>query len=336
MTIWGIDIASYQAGIDLKRVRAEGFDFVIAKATEGDSYTNPEYVRQRDGARANGLAFCAYHYVQAKPSAAAQVDRFERAEPDKNVPVMLDHEHGSGGVDVLRAVHTEFVRRGHRVVLTYLPRWYWAEHIGKPDLTGLPPLMASDYGPERAGYASVIYPGDQDRGWTGYGGLNVSILQFSQKGRVAGMNVDVDAFRGTRAELDALFNGSITLDKEGPRVGLDQAQQNTILEGAAQLRPHAPAENRPGLRKLFNPHFYNTRDNVKGGWGWSIFADIWNEVVWDGYPNPVDEFDKVPAEKVRRGGLVSYVLGIYRDVTLLTREVAKLRAEVAALSGSSK
>lgn len=205
MTFFGIDIASYQAGLDMSRVKAEGFSYVIAKATEGSGYTNPFYREQRDGARANGLLFCAYHYVKAGDSARSQVDRFESVEPDRGVPVMLDHELTSGDAGVLWAVHNEFVARGYRVNLTYLPRWYWQGHIGSPDLSGLPPLMASDYGRERSGFAAAIYPGDGDAGWNGYGNNSVAILQFSQKGSVAGFVLDVNAFKGSAAELAALF-----------------------------------------------------------------------------------------------------------------------------------
>ena len=42
MSLNGIDIASYQSGIDLIKVPC---DFVIIKATEGTGYTNPDYER---------------------------------------------------------------------------------------------------------------------------------------------------------------------------------------------------------------------------------------------------------------------------------------------------
>ncbi|WP_280244930.1 glycoside hydrolase family 25 protein [Nocardia abscessus] len=327
MTIFGIDVSSWQRGVDMRLVRAAGFEYVIAKASEGSTYINPEYRAQRDGARAAGLAFAAYHYVNSEAPAAWQVDCFERAEPDKAVPVMLDHEVGSGGVDVLRAVHAEFVRRGYRVVLLYLPRWYWSGHIGAPDLAGLPALMSSDYGPERAGLASVIYPGDTDRGWNGYGGRDVAVFQFTQKARVAGFSLDASAFRGTRAELDSLFSGT---PNEGVAMSLSKADQEKILAGATQLTPWPPTPERPGLRKPFNA-IYNVRDAISGGWAWLILADIWNEVVWDGYPDPVDELDGKAPDKVRRRSLVGYVLEVYKQTVLNGR---KLDALIAAQGGA--
>jgi predicted chitinase len=117
-----------------------------------------------------------------------------------------------------------------------------------------------------------------------------------------------------------------------PLMALNEAEQRTILEGAGQLQAFAPdpANGRTGLRQVVQRQFYNVKDATKDGWPWAMWADVWNEVVWDGYPNSVDEYDKVPAEKVRRASLVSYVLGIYRDVALLRRELAELRKIVEA------
>lgn len=204
ITHYGIDIASYQAGLDMSRVAAEGFAFVLAKATEGTDYVNPVYAEQRDGARAAGLLFGAYHYVR-EGDAAAQARHYASVEPDRTIPVMLDVELGSGGVDLTRAVTDELTALGYRVQLLYLPRWYWDGHLGCPDLSGLPLLMASRY-IDGSGVASALYPGRESAGWEPYGGNRVAVLQFSDKGLVAGFSLDVDAFEGTRAELEALFS----------------------------------------------------------------------------------------------------------------------------------
>ncbi|WP_052068581.1 glycoside hydrolase family 25 protein [Rhodococcoides fascians] len=268
MTIFGIDIASWQKGLNIDRVAAEGFRYIIAKATESNDYRNPEYAAQKAGARKNGLHFGAYHYLRADTSAKAQVDNYAALEPDKSVPVMLDHEAGSGDVRVLRAVHSEFVARGYRVNLTYLPNWYWGGTMGKPDLTGLPPLMSSNYGRERAGYASAIYPGDSDVGWNGYGGLDVAVFQFTQKASVAGQSIDANAFRGTEAQLAALFGSAtpsggtvadtpqLVLDQLiGPngqgwevlgRSKVDPSRFNTLVEAVAEVR-EALVKPRPSI-----------------------------------------------------------------------------------------
>lgn len=201
---FGIDIASYQAGLDMSRVAAEGFRYVIAKATEGTDYVNPEYREQKDGAQANGLYFMAYHYV--KPwNWDAQADNFAAVEPDRSVRVMLDHEHGSGDINDLRGVRDALRARGYQVVLAYLPRWFWEGHIGSPDLSDLDmPLMSSNY-VGGTGPASELYAQAGPRGWESYGGAPVAIYQFTESAAVAGFVLDANVFRGSETDLAALF-----------------------------------------------------------------------------------------------------------------------------------
>lgn len=246
MTIWGVDISGWQAGIDIDSVAGEGFAAVIAKATQGDYFASPEYGRQKLATLAARLGFMAYHYVDGASGAVEQVDQYERVEPDRRVPVMLDHEDNSGDADVLRAVHAEFVRRGYRVALIYIPRWYW-DRIGRPDLSGLPPLMASSYGSDQPGYASSLYPGDTAPGWAPYGGNEVAVLQFTQRARVAGLLIDAWAFRGNPAALDALFSaGSEPIMSEakdvqtqlrGPDLnGWPQLGDRTLVDAVGDVR----------------------------------------------------------------------------------------------------
>ena len=56
----GIDIASYQRGINLDIVPG---DFVIVKSTQGKSYRNPDFQRAAEQAMNAGKLVGAYHYV---------------------------------------------------------------------------------------------------------------------------------------------------------------------------------------------------------------------------------------------------------------------------------
>lgn len=60
MTLNGIDIASYQTGIDLTVVPC---DFVIIKATQGTGYINPDCDRAYQQAKRAGKLRGTYHYV---------------------------------------------------------------------------------------------------------------------------------------------------------------------------------------------------------------------------------------------------------------------------------
>ena len=55
MSMQGVDVASYQTGIDFSKVSC---DFAIIKATEGTSYVNPACNAQYASAK-NARCFCA-------------------------------------------------------------------------------------------------------------------------------------------------------------------------------------------------------------------------------------------------------------------------------------
>lgn len=69
----GIDIASWQAGINIYKVKA---DFIIVKATEGTTYVNPYFKKWADDVLASGKQLGIYHFATDKDSAKAQADFF--------------------------------------------------------------------------------------------------------------------------------------------------------------------------------------------------------------------------------------------------------------------
>lgn len=72
MTLNGIDIASYQSGIDLTVVPC---DFVIIKATQGTGYVNPDCDRAYQQTKRAGKLRGTYHYVGGG-NAVAEADYY--------------------------------------------------------------------------------------------------------------------------------------------------------------------------------------------------------------------------------------------------------------------
>lgn len=72
MTLDGIDISSYQSGIDLTVVPC---DFVIIKATQGTGYVNPDCDRAYQQAKRAGKLRGTYHYVGGG-NAVAEADYY--------------------------------------------------------------------------------------------------------------------------------------------------------------------------------------------------------------------------------------------------------------------
>lgn len=62
--IFGLDIASYQLTPDFAQLAVEGHDFCISKVTGEGQYVNPYWATNRDRARAAGLIFGTYDWVE--------------------------------------------------------------------------------------------------------------------------------------------------------------------------------------------------------------------------------------------------------------------------------
>lgn len=69
----GIDVSSFQAGIDLTKVPG---DFAIVKTTQGTWYTNTDWKRQAQSAQNGGKLLGLYHYAEARQPAALEADFF--------------------------------------------------------------------------------------------------------------------------------------------------------------------------------------------------------------------------------------------------------------------
>jgi GH25 family lysozyme M1 (1,4-beta-N-acetylmuramidase) len=92
----GIDVSNHQRDVNWAFVASAGYRWAAAKATEGIGYRDPFYARNRDGAKANGLVFGAYHWLRPNLDVAAQVGNFitHTGSADGCDFVMLDAEEG--------------------------------------------------------------------------------------------------------------------------------------------------------------------------------------------------------------------------------------------------
>src|SRR6266568_430584 len=164
MTLYGIDISSYQKNIDLSQVAREGFSWVEAKVSEGNYYKDSTWAANQSAAGQANLPIIGYHYAIASDDPASQVQTWQ-ANGGPNV-CMIDFEDNSGNIDNYWALVNAFNAAGIKVALSYIPQWYWNK-IGSPDLSKVPGLVSSAY-PGGTGYASTLYEnggGDSGEGW---------------------------------------------------------------------------------------------------------------------------------------------------------------------------
>jgi hypothetical protein len=216
-----VDIASYQKGYRVAQSTAAA---VFAKATEGSTYVNPEYVGYPatasapafEGWQAEAIANTAkpfgwYHFLSSAP-AADQVANTKR-HVDARFVGMVDIEpegkfkptlaEAFAYIDAAKAA-------GLTVRFAYLPRWHWIQ-LGKPDLSGFTErgvhLISSAY-PGGSGSPADIYvagKGDAGEGWAEYGNVTPTLWQFTNAATDQGMKVDYSAFKGDAGALAALF-----------------------------------------------------------------------------------------------------------------------------------
>lgn len=237
--LYGIDVSNHQGNFDFAAAKGEGFVFATHKVTEGDGYRDPFWPRARDQMREHfpGL-FGGYVFCRRGSHPEREADTLLQHLGDPSIPIQLDYEDKIGGGSIedmwarINAIHA----RGMRVFSVYLPRWYWRDRMGSPNLTGLPPLWNSHY-VYGNGFASTLYetsPGTIGAGWEDFHpGAPVRILQFSETARVAGQLIDVNAFRGTDSELRALFAGNQT---GGFLMALSDDEQRQLFEAICNPR----------------------------------------------------------------------------------------------------
>jgi glycosyl hydrolase family 25/PASTA domain-containing protein len=235
MTIFGLDISHHQGTApDLAQARREGIEFVFIKSTEGASFVDDRFAANLAEARDAGMLVAAYHYVRAADSIQSQVANVKRVVP-RDVPVIPDVEAGSGDIPRVKTFVGLLREAGYRVPLSYIPRWYW-QQVGSPDLRGLPPLWSSRYPDTMVGDLAGEWSRVPTSYWTGYGGLEVAVLQFSSSARVAGhAPLDANAYRGTRDGLSQLLYGT----KEVPDVKnklVREAGKPTVWFGDGLIR----------------------------------------------------------------------------------------------------
>lgn len=206
MTVFGVDVSRFQHGLTMSSVVRQGYDFVIAKATEGRTVRDPDFDRFRRGAKRARLLFAAYHFLHSDSSARSQADNLAAAlEGSTNIPIMIDCEPTEGSSPTMQDVE-QFTSacedRGLQVSILYLPRFHW-ETIGRPTLGTELLLVQALYGENKRGPGKEIYPGDESTRWKRMGGKKPDLLQFGSRGKLAGFsgNVDVDAYRGSLKTL---------------------------------------------------------------------------------------------------------------------------------------
>ena len=202
MALNGIDISSYQTGIDIAAVNP---DFVIVKTTQGTGYVNPAWKDQIRQAYDQNRPIGVYHYVDGS-GAAAEADHFVSTVADWNGYVMwcVDWEQGDNSAWGSTAYLTEFIeavkaRNGGKWIMLYASAAVYPHDVA----------AACNTGKWIAQYADMNPHGWDDAPWTD-GTWTARIHQYTGTGRVAGYggDLDLDIFYGTADEFREYYTAA--------------------------------------------------------------------------------------------------------------------------------
>ena len=218
-TVPGIDVSYWNAGIDWPKVRATGQRYVFVKASEADYYRDSTFDDNWFGAKAAGLLRGAYHFFRSNVDAKRQADSFinyvKSFNDDGELPPVLDLEtpDGQKREKIIVAAKTWLDRVeaafGRKPIL-YSGQYFLQDYFSEAG--GGPPAWAKEYPLWLAQYPNTYVEGSQPflpRGW-----FKWTFWQYSEKGRINGINanVDLNAFNGTLEELFKFANPDLVIE----------------------------------------------------------------------------------------------------------------------------
>ena len=203
MALNGIDIASYQAGLDFSKVPC---DFAIIKATQGTGYTNPDCVRAVEQAMSLGKGVGVYHYISGG-NAVAEANFFINSILNWIGKVMIcldwefDQNSAWGNESYLEQVINQVIARTGVPPMIYASasRYNQVAEVAKRHNCGLWIAQYADNNP--TGY--------QNTPWN-EGAYTCAIRQYSGFGRLNGWNgdLDLDKFYGSLDDFRKYYGSS--------------------------------------------------------------------------------------------------------------------------------
>jgi lysozyme len=197
-SVRGVDVSAHQGVIDWDLLKADGVDFAYIKASEGETFNDPRFSRNWYAADQAGVLRGAYHFFTQCRSGKAQAQNFIRVVPaDPNaLPPAVDAEHMG---PCLQAPAVKDVAAEIAVFLDALQAQYKVRPIIYATREFHDAYLAGKFPKERFWVRRLLLaPHFRQSQWV--------FWQYHNWGRRAGVSgpIDLDVFKGTRAELEAL------------------------------------------------------------------------------------------------------------------------------------
>lgn len=197
----GIDISKYQGNeIDNLNASTSDLAFVICKATEGNTYTDPNFQHNWDTIAKNGFIKGAYHFYRTNDQPQDQLANYTNAVsdlPSDALPPIVDFEEGSivGSTDVaqIQADLLQFLslleQHYNRIPMIYTDVNIGNSYLDNPDFAKYPLWIAN--------YTSASQP-TMPGAWKGTDWI---FWQQSDDYKIGSTANDYDLFNGNEMAL---------------------------------------------------------------------------------------------------------------------------------------
>ena len=204
----GIDVSSWQKGIDISQVDC---DFVVTKATEGTSYVNPYCDRVYHQAKSLGKELGVYHYASGGDAVAEAnyfVDNIRGYIGEAILVLDFEGKPANRGPTWAKTfLDTVYTRTGVKPLIymsaSVVSRYDWSS------------VRAGEYGLWIAGYSrgnAIFYGYNTDIAMNYNAGAwsdCVAMYQYTSNGRLSGYsgNLDMNVFYGDESTWNAYAGG---------------------------------------------------------------------------------------------------------------------------------
>lgn len=194
----GVDVSHHNGTIDWPALAGAGYSFAFIKASEGSTFTDPNFRRNWSGAGRAGILRGAYHYFRPSIAAEPQLQHFLDVMgplgPGDLQPVLdfeeSDDIRASKVIDRAAAMLFGIADRTGRDPIIYSYPFFYKYTLGDPTLfAGQYPLWIAHYDVPRPALFG---------GWPYW-----SFWQFTSTGRAPGIagRVDLNYFNGKLGQL---------------------------------------------------------------------------------------------------------------------------------------
>ena len=200
-TIKGVDVSHHQSGLDWSSLAKEGYAFAFIKATEGQTYQDPQFEKHWAAASDAKLKVGPYHFYSSTDDPREQATFFIQTirhymQPS-DLPPVLDFENGS----IKAPINPQEMATQVLTWLQEVEQVFSRKPIIYTDVsTANQYLMDPTFKDYPLWIASYQTSPELPKTWADVG---YAFWQTGQK-NLQGISVDIDVFHGTEAELKNL------------------------------------------------------------------------------------------------------------------------------------